>query len=478
MRRIPHILLLSFTLFLTACPDGQRAPDLDKIFAQAKIQRGKRPVIIVPAILGTEMMNPKTNENVWVSLERSKEDDLALPISPDISNNRDALAPRSILQSVKLSRFLPEFTVYKDLIAAMERYGSYKEGDWDSPSSDGARDTYYVYAYDWRRDNVENARMLIRRIDALRKKLGEPELKFNVIAHSMGGLVSRYAAMYGDADLPPSGTQPVPTWAGAKYFNKIFLFGTPNEGSMAALESFQQGYRVKGFLVKSLSNDILFTMPSGFQLLPHAGTARFFDEDLKPIDVDLYDPMNWKKFDWSAYSALRARAESNEAGQSSKIGDGLDGLTVKSLDGYLSTVLGRAKEFQAALNAHANIPPAITFFVFGSDCDDTLDAAVVVRNRKSGRFETFFTPRTFVNSSGMKITAKAMRNVLFAPGDQRVTRRSLLAETLAAQNHQNPILRKTLPVYASFFCEPHDTLPNNQVVQNNFLTALVFELAN
>ncbi len=42
----------------------------------------------------------------------------------------------------------------------------------------------------------------VRRIERLKTKLQRPDLKFNVVAHSMGGLIARYAAMYGDADLP------------------------------------------------------------------------------------------------------------------------------------------------------------------------------------------------------------------------------------------------------------------------------------
>ena len=50
--------------------------------------------------------------------------------------------------------------------------------------------------------------------------------------------------MYGDADIP--GGAPVPTWAGAKHFDKIFLLGTPNEGSVQALQTLLDGLLVLG----------------------------------------------------------------------------------------------------------------------------------------------------------------------------------------------------------------------------------------
>src|SRR2546422_4586881 len=45
-------------------------------------------------------------------------------------------------------------------------------------------------------------RSLTNRLRLLKQKLQRPELRFNILAHSMGGLIARYAAMYGDADLP------------------------------------------------------------------------------------------------------------------------------------------------------------------------------------------------------------------------------------------------------------------------------------
>ena len=117
---------------------------------------------------------------------------------------------------------------------------------------------------------------LFRQIDALRRKLRKPNLKFNVIAHSMGGLVARYAAMYGNTDLP-AGT-PKPTWAGAKYFDKIFLLGTPNEGTVSSINALLNGFSYIGGglnlpFIQNISRFDVFTIPSIYQLLPHEGAS-------------------------------------------------------------------------------------------------------------------------------------------------------------------------------------------------------------
>src|SRR5918911_948031 len=220
-------------IFFAGC-GPRRTPDLERVFAGARARTGKRPVIVIPGTLGSQMVNRKTGEVVWPGVLRSSGDGLSLPVSPDLAANRDDLVASKIVATLKLARIAPEVYVYYELLRALERYGGYREGDWDAPPADGDRDTFYVFPYDWRRDKVETARELVARVEALKEKLGRPDLKFNVVAHSMGGLVTRYAAMYGAADLPAEGEIVRPTWAGASFINKIFMFGTPNEGSAEA----------------------------------------------------------------------------------------------------------------------------------------------------------------------------------------------------------------------------------------------------
>src|SRR5439155_476942 len=60
---------------------------------------------------------------------------------------------------------------------------------------------YYIYAYDWRQDNVESARGLDRLIESIRRDYGDPMLRVDIVAHSMGGLVARYYQRYGTEDV-------------------------------------------------------------------------------------------------------------------------------------------------------------------------------------------------------------------------------------------------------------------------------------
>jgi hypothetical protein len=203
-QKIYLALIVAFSVFLSGCMFGKKVPNLDLIFAGTKLRRGKRPVIIIPGILGSELVNSETRERVWINFSTTRGGDtLSLPISPNLAQNRDKLVASQIIERAKISNFLPEVSIYEALIRSMERYGGYTKGDWENPEAGaGGLDKYYVFAYDWRLDNVENARLLIRRIEELKNRIGNTDLRFNVIAHSMGGLIARYAAMYGDEDLP------------------------------------------------------------------------------------------------------------------------------------------------------------------------------------------------------------------------------------------------------------------------------------
>lgn len=474
-------IFIALSMLWSGCfGGGKRVPNLDAIFAQTKLRKGKRPVIIIPGILGSELINAETKERVWIYLSPSKTDGLSLPISPNLAQNRDKLVATRILEREKISKFLPEVSIYEALIRAMENYGGYTKGDWENPdTSAGGMDKYYVFAYDWRLDNVENARLLIRRVEQLRQKIGDADLRFNIIAHSMGGLITRYAAMYGDADLPSNGARPAPNWAGAKYFNKIFMFGTPNEGSMQTLKLLLKGYSVGGFNINVLNREVAITSPAVFQLLPHQTAVRIYDEDLNPISLDLYDPATWKKYGWSAYADqtfLNKFAGQPGAVDASGKKSEFAAVSLSDLDAYFANTLARAKLFHEALDADASVPSALSFFAFGSDCDETLDGVILRKAAKTGAWQTIFTPKPYKTSAGRSITADEVRAKLFAPGDTSVTRRSLLAETITEQNYRNSIFRRNLPVTATFSCETHNELPNSKILQDNFLTALMQEL--
>lgn len=416
----------------------------------AAFAQGKNPVIVIPGLIGSELVNGKNGEVVWFKPRRAKEDDLRLPVSPNLARNRDSLQAKDVLRTIKIG-ILPKADIYEGLIKTLETQG-YIEGKWANPPVTGYEDTFYVFAYDWRRDNVENARLLVRQIQALKRKLDKPDLKFDVISHSMGGLITRYAAMYGDADLPV-GRKPVPTWAGAGNFRQIFLVGTPNEGSARSLDSLINGVSFFGISInlpffQNLTKFDLFTIPSTYQLLPADGTLKAYDENLKPLKVDIYDPATWTKYGWSPIDDKSFAKEFSPAEQ-------------RNAKGYFIAVLNRAKAFQEALNAPTkDIPVAIN--IVGSNCKPTLDAIVIYPDKKGG-WKTIFKADSFERVDGGKVTSDELKALIYASGDGVVTARSRLAETL----QEKPGAKPAIPSTSNFsICEEHDKLTANTEIQN------------
>ena len=422
------------------------------------VRKGRAPIIIIPGLTGSELVNSRTGEEVWFKARRAKDDDLRLPISPVLSRNRDSLVPRDIIRSVKLFGFLPETEIYERLIDSLEKRGGYREANWKTATRADGTDTFFVFPYDWRRDNVESARQLIRQIQTLKRRLGQPNLKFNIVAHSMGGLIARYAAMYGDADL--SARAPKPTWAGARHFDKIFLLGTPNEGSILSINALLNGFSYIGGglnlpFIQDISRFDVFTLPSIFQLLPHQGSLLAYGDDLKPFPIDVYDPSTWERYNWAIWQDDDFTKKFTPAEQ-------------RNAKPYFLASLARAKRFQEALDANNDEKIPVSYYLIGADCKETQNALLLIHNDKKDRWETRFKADGFTNAKGEKITSEQIKALLFTMGDSVVPKRSLVAETFATLGR-----KAVLPIKSELFqCEGHSKLVTNPEIQDKLFELL------
>jgi hypothetical protein len=112
----------------------------------------------------------------------------------------------------------------------------------------------------------------------------------------------------------------------------------------------------------------------------------------------------------------------------------------------------------------------------GGDCEETLSSPIVLRDQKQNRWLTLTRPREYRTTSGVKISKQRATDAMYAPGDGRVTRSSLLGETLFRTRHTKTGF--TLSNYAVFGCDLHGQLPSNKSLQDNALTAIVNEVMN
>jgi pimeloyl-ACP methyl ester carboxylesterase len=471
-----RVLLLLTVVATNACLLKASKPNLPAIFPASIVakQTGKPPIIFIPGIIGSELVARTSGEKLWPELFPKDKEALALPIdSTTLSENRDDVVESRVIESTQLMKFMPEIGVYGALFKALETHGGYHRGDMDSPASDGDRDTYYLFDYDWRRDNVESARKLAEKIAEIKRRTNRPDLRFDIIAHSMGGLIARYFAMYGGADVLGD-SQPHPDWRGAQSIGRMALIGTPNAGSMDALRTLIYGYSITGANkprvnpFKSLGRMTIFTMPSVYQIMPRRAAARFYDANLEPIKIDLYDVETWKRYQWSAafnpeITKRELKASIKKFGESE--GRPAAEKTFAIREAYLRAILKRAAGFQEALDVASAPPETLRLHLVGGDCEPTAAAGLIVDVK--GEPQTFFHP-----SHIPRALRKDAFNKLFLPGDGRVTRQSLFGLVFDLESPEAGItqLMKQAPSYTLFGCDTHSDLPINPMILDNLLT--------
>lgn len=140
----------------------------------------------------------------------------------------------------------------------------------------------YEFPYDWRRRIEYNADILKTSID--RWSNGHPECQFTLVAHSMGGLVSRtFIARH-------------PQHA-ARHVKRLIMHGTPNFGAANAIENLVNGNSMMATVDKLNSNNemrkLVYCLPSVYQLLPTP--PEYFPQGIEyPVDFDLYDARSWR----------------------------------------------------------------------------------------------------------------------------------------------------------------------------------------
>lgn len=236
----------------------------------------------------------------------------------------DKVREGGILESYRIgSSFFPiwKVNIYEELKTFLLDQGGYRDNE-----------NLFLLSYDWRLDNritaVKLAMMISEfrdnymkhlRSEFVRAKAVTPcrqghidfdrywncvkekhnrlfndrgELKFILVAHSMGGLVAKYFinALEGNKDI-----------------HKLVLFASPLFGSVDALSGLKNGEFPDTMLGKLLdlyfigqgpTRGILFSMPSIFQMLP-TYPAAFTGKSLAELGLDPYHPLDSSVLDAS-----------------------------------------------------------------------------------------------------------------------------------------------------------------------------------
>ncbi len=440
-------------LGLQSCSFGVK-PDLERLYQQNR-EVHQPPVIVIHGLMGSRLVDQRSGREVWignaVKLMLSAYAKTGLEIDPEsLSPKASPLVASGLLERIAGKDF------YAGITNTLESAGRYQRAEPGVRQVGNPRN-YYVFVYDWRQDNVESAAKLSRLIEQIRIDFADPELKVDLIAHSMGGLIARYYLRYGEYDALEGNNFNV-NLSGAQRVRRVILLGTPNLGSVSALHAFIKGFKIG---TRNVPTQILATMPSTYELFPHALNNWLITTDGKPLDRDLYDVNIWRRFQWSIFDPrVRARI----AAQYENKADADAYLDL--LERYFEKHLERARRFTWSLTVPLPAQP-YQLIVLGGDCK--LTPARLVVEEVDGVSEIRLWPHQIKHP----VAGINYDHVMLEPGDGTVTKASLLArESLDPSIPRNKWVSFPLD-YPIFLCESHTKLTNNITFQDSLLHTLL-----
>lgn len=422
-------LALSLIVLLTACSSPRvRLPKIAELYRDAALIETRNPVIVIHGILGARLQQRSTGKIVWGAFTSEGIDPnaidgaraLALPLEApasafDYDPDKADVFAAGPLEALKLSFLFSVLSVevYANIIRALGA-GGYTDRvvlDPATPAYSKDHFTCFTFFYDWRRDNVENAirfgkyleetrahieatareriaRLRAENTDVSNGHAAELEtwlqrgFRFDVVAHSMGGLIARYYLRYGAQDLPADGSEPEITWKGAEQIDRLVIVGTPSLGAMDALQNLVYGFS-PALILPHFHHSLLGTMPSLYQLLPRTRHNLFIDEHGDPIALDMFDPKVWETNEWGLLSP-----SSDEYLQWLLPGASASERRDKAR-ACLTWCLARAERFHRALDRKASTRPPTQLELFAGDAEDTLVKARLVpfKGRLALRFD-------------------------------------------------------------------------------------------
>jgi pSer/pThr/pTyr-binding forkhead associated (FHA) protein len=240
---------------------------------------GRRlPVVLVPGFGGSELH--ARGERLWPNVSR-----LIGATERRLRDYWEDASVGSIIRDVAIVPGLFKLESFGRLVAFLTEELGYRPGE-----------DLLEFPYDWRRDNRETARALAAAIAVWRRGRPDPAERVVVLAHSMGGLVSRYYVSCLD---------------GGEAVEQAIFLGTPHEGSPRSLLVAVPGDRgvLLGLLLGKL-HVVLRRFPALYQLLPRQDLSCL--EDGCPFDA--FADCDWLDADHRAAweSAREFRRELSE----------------------------------------------------------------------------------------------------------------------------------------------------------------------
>ena len=473
-------LLLAFSFVSCAPNPEEESPDLGRIYDKAAKTHDhlSNPVIVIPGILGSKLKDPVTGKSVWgvfdndyLDLNRSENFEIAaLPMQQGVpvSRIKAQAIPNGAVTSLRFrAAGVPiKQQAYAGILKALG-VGGFRDADITPKKIDWGKEhfTCFQFDYDWRLSNAQNARALHRFIQEkkqyVRQKSRElfnkdrPNLKFDIVAHSMGGLVARYYLRYGDQALPSDGSLPSLNWKGTRDVNQLIMVGTPNSGSIVAFADILDGKkflpewqrRILRVGLPSFPAAIVGTYPSVYEILPRTRHQPVLNlANNKPLD--LFDHALWERQNWGILDPSQDKVLATLLPQANSPAER---RSIASR--HLKKCLKNASQFHRAIDRPATPPRNFRISLIAGDAIPT------ARQIK------------------IDLTNNQRSDNDYNAGDGTVLRSSTLSdERIGASSKWTPRLRSPIKFHrVTFFTKEHLLLTQDPSFTDNLLYQLLEE---
>ncbi len=270
-------LALSALITMTVSPPSA--------LGETQASEARRPLIFVPGLLGSRLCrpdaaNPAKPVVVWGTLEALFQfPTLRMPHTKAVGE--DHIKPCGLVREIVYLGLVTQ-EVYGPVIARLQRLGYREERD------------LFVFAYDWRRSVFENAELLAAFV---REKVPEATQRVDILAHSMGGLVSRVYAM---------------KFGGAARIARLMSAGTPFLGSVKVFETVEKGWGFLNVFMGGLTafRQTVLSFPSAFELMPRYRACCSGDQAGAPAfavaEIEAWRSLGWDGVDPDSMPDLAA----------------------------------------------------------------------------------------------------------------------------------------------------------------------------
>jgi pimeloyl-ACP methyl ester carboxylesterase len=293
MNRILAFICASF--LLTAAPHVEAASELKNV-----------PLVFIHGIKGSKLVG-KDRKTVWVTLQEAlslSTPNIALPMSfqDGIQTRDDISAVGPLTKLVAIPKLL-EVDVYASWLTRARKLGR----------------PFRVFTYDWRRDNNETTDLFFKFLLEVQQK--NNGAKIQVVAHSMGGLIT-LALLKEHPEI----------------FHSVVFAGVPFGGGIGFLPDLHAG-TATGINKKILAPNVLATFPSVYSLFP-LENRQLLSKDQKIIPgFDFYNADDWKK---------------------QRLGIFRRGIAPLAAENFLREALGKARQFRNRIYQQiTNQPPVL-----------------------------------------------------------------------------------------------------------------------